>query len=129
MRSIKQKAAQLKAAKASAAKRKKSGMTSIEKRAAGNEMRVWGTDRVSSSRTRGWTDAAGKERAKSKVAGTKKLSMAKYVGTTNGDYTEINAHTFAGITSRNRMLANKIGASKNKAAAKARYSRRSAGEE
>lgn len=129
MRSAKQKAAQLKAAKVSAAKRKRRGMSSMEKASTGSEMRVWGTERVSPNRTRGWTDRAGKERAKSKVAGNKKLTMARYVGTTNGDYTEINAHTFAGITNRNRKVANKIAGAKDKVAAKRRYSRRSIGEE
>lgn len=67
--------------------------------------------------------------AKRKMAGNKKLTMAKYVGTKNGDYTEINAHTFAGITNRNRKLANKIAGSNNKSGSKRLYSRRSIGEE
>lgn len=129
MRTRAQIVSQLKASKASAAKRKRSGMTSMEKSSAGSEMRVWGTDRVSATRTRGWTDRAGKERAKSKMAGNKKLTMAKYVGTKNGDYTEINAHTFAAVSGRNRKLANKIAGAKDKTSAKRRYSRRSIGEE
>jgi hypothetical protein len=71
-------ASQLKAAKVSAAKRRKvtarsrdkftaskMGPISImQKKTIGEDMRSWGTDRISGSRTRGWTDGVTKERAK-----------------------------------------------------------------
>lgn len=66
---------------------------------------------------------------KSKVAGLKKLSAARFIRTTNNDYTEMDIQSFPGVSGRNRKLANKIAGSKVKSAAKIRYSRRSTNEE